>query len=261
MSLWKCLVGRNAVTKLICGTLVCASSAAFAQSGAPVVRGLNGSWEAYPQRAAGLGSPSKGAIPAPAPVPEPPLKPEHLAKWKADQSRAAELTRKGLPPVTSGMACLPEGMPGMMQATFPMEVLETPGQVTIIQEAYNQVRRIYLNEKLMAPEDAEPRFSGHSVGNWEGNTLVVRTVGVKDKVRFRNVPHSMNMRITERFRLVNNEFMENQVTVEDPEYLTKPWTWTFMYKRWPDYKIQEYVCEDNRYFEDPALGYQRLRVQ
>ena len=261
MSLWKCLVGRSAVTIFVCCMLVCASSAAFGQSGSPALRGINGSWEAYPQRAAGLGSTSKGAIPAPAPVPEPPLKPEHLAKWKADQSRDAELTRKGLPPVTSGMACLPEGMPGMMQATFPMEVLETPGQVTIIQEAYNQVRRIYLNEKLMAPEDAEPRFSGHSVGNWEGNTLVVRTVGVKDKVRFRNVPHSMNMRITERFRLVNNDFMENQVTVEDPEYLTKPWTWTFMYKRWPDYKIQEYVCEDNRYFEDPALGYQRLRVQ
>ena len=142
-----------------------------------------------------------------------------------------------------------------------MEVLETPGQVTIIQEAYNQVRRIYLNEKLMAPEDAEPRFSGHSVGSWEGNTLVIRTVGVKDSVRFRNAPHSMNIRITERIRLVNDEFMENQVTIEDPEYLTKPWTWTWMYKRWPGYKIQEYVCEDNRYFEDPALGHQRLRVQ
>src|SRR5688572_5850648 len=150
MSLWKCLVGRSTVTNLVCGMLVCASSAAFGQSGSPALRGINGSWEAYPQRAAGLGPTTKGAIPAPAPVPEPPLKPEHLAKWKADQSRDAELTRKGLPPVTSGMACLPEGMPGMMQATFPMEVLETPGQVTIIQEAYNQVRRIYLNEKLLA---------------------------------------------------------------------------------------------------------------
>jgi hypothetical protein len=241
--------------------LMFASVPAFAQSGSQVVRGINGSWEAYPQRAAGLGSATRGSLPAPAPVPEPPLKPEHLSKWKADQTRDAELTKKGLPPVSSGMACLPEGMPGMMQSVFPMEVLETPGQVTIIQEAYNQVRRIYLNEKLIAPEDAEPRFSGHSVGNWEGNTLVVRTVGVKETVRFRNVPHSMNMRITERIRLVNDEFMENQVTIEDPEYLTKPWTWTFMYKRWPGYKIQEYVCEDNRYFQDPTLNYQRLRVQ
>ena len=261
MRLRKCLVGRNAVMSLLCGMFLWTGIPAVAQSASQAIRGINGSWEAYPQRAAGLGSTTRGSIPAPAPVPEPPLKPEHLSKWKAAQTRDAELTRKGLPPVTNGMACLPEGMPGMMQSTFPMEVLETPGQVTIIQEAYNQVRRIYLNEKLLAPEDAEPRFAGHSVGNWEGNTLVVRTVGVKENARFRNVPHSMNMRITERIRLVNDEFMENQVTIEDPEYLTKPWTWTFMYKRWPGYKIQEYVCEDNRYFQDPTQNYQRLRVQ
>jgi hypothetical protein len=194
-------------------------------------------------------------------MPEPPLKPDLLAKWKEEQARNAELTRQGLPPVTSGMACLPEGMPGMMQGTFPLEVLETPGQVTIIEEAFTQVRRIYLDEKPLAPEDAEPRFSGHSVGRWEGNTLVVQTVGVKDYVRLRNTPHSMNMRITERIRLINDDFMENQVTIEDPEFLTKPWTWTWMYKRWRGYKIQEYVCEDNRYFVDPTQNYQRLRVQ
>lgn len=252
---------RMALLGAILVVSVCGS--AFAQSGSRGgVRGINGSWEAYPQRAAGLGSTGTApSIPAPAPIPEPPLKPEHLSKWRAEQTRSAELTRQGLPPVSSGMACLPEGVPGMMQGVFPMEVLETPGQVTIIQEAYNQVRRIYLDEKLPAPEDAEPRFSGHSVGTWEGETLVVRTVGVKDYVRFRNTPHSMNMRITERIRLVNNDFMENQVTVEDPEFLTKPWTWTWMYKRWPGYKIQEYVCEDNRYFQDPERGYQRLRVQ
>ena len=230
-----------------------------AQTG--VVHGINGSWEGFPPRAAGLGSTSQLAIPGPPPIPEPPLKPEYLDKWKTEQQRNAELTRQGLPPASSGMACLPEGMPGMMQATFPLEVLETPGQVTIIEEAFNQVRRIYLNEKPPTPEDAEPRFSGHSAGNWEGNTLVVQTVGVKDSVRFRNTPHSMNMRITERIRLINDNFMEDQVTIEDPEYLTKPWTWTWMYRRWGDYKIQEYVCEDNRYFEDPSLGYQHLRVE
>jgi hypothetical protein len=188
------------------------------------------------------------------------LKPDYLETWRAEQARNAELTRQGLPPVSSGMACLPEGMPAMMLSIFPMEVLETPGQVTIVQEAFNQVRRIYLDEEPLAPEDAEPRFSGHSVGRWEGDTLVVETVGVKDYVRFRNVPHSMGMRVTERISLVHDEIMQNQVTVEDPEFLTGPWTWTWMYRRWPGYRIQEYVCEDNRYFEDPALEYQRLRV-
>jgi hypothetical protein len=227
-----------------------------------VVRGLNGSWEAYPLRGEGFGSgiPPKVPVKAPAPIPEPPLRQPHLDEWRAAQARSAELTKKGLPPPTTGMACIPEGMPAMMQATFPMEILETPGQVTIIQEAFNQVRRVQLDAPPVAPQDAEPRFAGHSTGRWMGTTLVVETVGVKESVRFRNVPHSSTMRITERMRLVSDEILENQVTVDDPEYLTKPWTWTWMYKRWPGYQIEEYVCEDNRYFEDPELRYQRLKV-
>lgn len=227
------------------------------------VRGINGSWEAYPLRGEGFGSgiAPKTPVPAPAAVPEPPLRQPFLDEWRAVQARNAELTRKGLPPASTGMACIPEGMPGMMQATFPMEILETPGQVTVIQEAFNQVRRVYLGAPPIAPEDAEPRFAGHSTGRWMENTLVVETVGVKTSVRFRNVPHSIRMRITERMRLVNDEILENQVTIDDPEFLIRPWTWTWMYKRWPGYKIEEYVCEDNRYFEDPELRYQRLKVK
>ena len=227
------------------------------------VRGINGSWEAYPLRGEGFGSgiAPKTPVKAPAPIPEPPLKQPFLDEWRAAQARNTELTRKGLPPVSTGMACVPEGMPGMMQATFPMEILETPGQVTIIQEAFTQVRRVHLDAKPIAPEDAEPRFAGHSTGRWTGNTLTVETVGVKESARFRNVPHSMKMRITERLRLVNDEILENQVTIDDAEFLTKPWTWTWMYKRWPAYRIEEYVCEDNRYFEDPDLRYQRLKVK
>jgi hypothetical protein len=229
----------------------------------PVVRGLNGSWEAYPVRGEGFGSgvAPKVAVKAPAPVGEPPLKQPYLDEWRAVQARNAELTRKGLPPPSTGMACIAEGMPTMMQATFPMEILETPGQITIIQEAFNQVRRVYLGAAPTAPEDAEPRFAGHSTGRWTGETLVVETVGIKESVRFRNVPHSNRMRVTERFRLVNDEILENQVAVDDPEYLTTTWTWTWMYKRWPAYRIEEYVCEDNRYFEDPELRYQRLKVK
>lgn len=229
----------------------------------PVVRGINGSWEAYPLRGEGFGSgiQPKTPVKAPAPIPEPPLKQPYLDELRALQARNAELTKKGLPPPSTGMACIPEGMPGMMQATFPMEILETPGQVTIIQEAFTQVRRVHLNAKAIAPEDAEPRFAGHSTGRWEGNTLVVETVGVKESARFRNTPHSPNMRITERMRLVNDEILENVVTVVDPEYLTKPWTWTWLYKRWPGYRIEEYICEDNRYYEDPAQRYQRLKVK
>lgn len=236
---------------------------ALAASAVAQVRGINGSWERYPTTSPGLGSDAAttAAPPSPEPIPEPPLKPEYLGEWRAERDRVAKLTEEGLPPANNYSACIPDGMPAMMQAMFPMEVLETPGQVTFIQEAYNQVRRVHLEGELVAPEDAEPRFAGHSAGRWEADTLVVETVGVKDYVRFRNVPHSAGMRIVERIRLLGDDYMENRVTITDPEYLTGPWNWRWLYKRWPGYKLQEYVCEDNRYFQDPELGYQRLRIE
>ena len=189
-----------------------------------------------------------------------PLKPEYKAAYDAQQKKVAEANKAGKPIATGYTHCLPDGMPTMMMGMFPMEVLQTPGQVTIIQEAYNQVRRIYLNEKQIAVEDAEPGFWGHSVGHWDGDELVVDTIGIKDYVRFRDVPHSDQMRISERMKVLDANHFQDQVTVTDPVYLTKPWSWTWMYKRRPGYKMYEYVCEDNREYADPVTGQARLRV-
>jgi len=252
---------KSVTPRVVAMIALLAAPAMFAQETSQL-RGLNGSWERWPSRSAGLGS---DAAPPPvdlniAPIPEPPLRPEYLDDWRAERAEIQRLTEQGLPPANNYSACIGDGMPAMMQGMFPMEVLETPGQITIIQEAYNQVRRIYFDDELPPAEDAEPRFAGHSVGRWEGDTLVVDTVGVKDYVEFQNVPHSHLMRINERLRLVGDDYMVNEVTIVDPEFLTAPWTWTWAYLRWPEYKIQEYICENNRYFRDPELGYQRLRV-
>jgi hypothetical protein len=250
---------------LVCGLSVLAvllvAGPLCVQSG-EAIHGLNGSWERWPSQSAGLGSDADAALvdPSAGHVPDPPLKAEYLDAWRAQRDETRRLTAQGLPPANNYSSCIGDGMPAMMMAMFPMEVLETPGQITIIQEAFNQVRRIYLDEDLPPAEDAEPLFAGHSVGHWEGDSLVVETVGVKDYVEFRNVPHSPVMRITERIHLVGAGYMENEVTVVDPEYLTGPWVWTWAYKRWPGYKIQEYVCENNRYYADPVNGSQRLRI-
>jgi hypothetical protein len=252
---------RYAGRIVLAAGLFIASANALAQPSSATVRGINGSWERYPSRFSGLGSETDAPPAPPEAIPDPPLKPEYLAEWQAKRDEIRELTAQGLPPANNYSACIGDGMPAMMQGMFPMEVLETPGQVTIIQEAYNQVRRIYLGDELPAPEDAEPRFAGHSAGHWEGDTLVVETVGVKDYVLFRDVPHSNTMRIVERIRLVGDDYMSNDVTVIDPDYLTEPWHWSWMYKRWPGYKIQEYICEDNKYYQDPETGHQRLRIE
>ncbi len=198
--------------------------------------------------------------PAPAAIPPPPLKPRFQAAYDAEQKKIAAANAAGEPIATNYTHCIPDGMPAMMMAMFPMEVLQSKGQTTIIQEAYNQVRRIYLDYTLPAVDDAEPGFWGHSSGKWQGNDFVVETIGIKDYVRFRNAPHSANMRIHERMRVLDADHFQNEVTVEDPEFLTGPWSWKWVYQRRPDYKMYEYVCEDNREFADPVTGKARLRI-
>jgi hypothetical protein len=218
---------------------------------------FSGTWDRYtPPR----GGSNSAAIPAPTAIPPPPLKPQFKAAYEADQKRRADAEAAGEPIATGYTHCLPDGMPAMMQAMFPMEVLQTKGQTTIIQEAYNQVRRIYHGYVLPPIEDAEPGFWGHSTGKWEGNVFVVDTIGIKEDVRYRHTPHSPNIRINERIRVIDANHFENEVTVEDPEYLTGPWKWKWVYQRRPDYKMYEYVCEDNREYADPETGKARLRI-
>jgi hypothetical protein len=229
--------------------------AATASAAQPVnAPGLTGTWDRYSNET------PDPRVTAVVPVPPPPLKPKYLAEWQAQQQAAREADARGEPLFGGYAKCLPDGMPTMMMAMFPMEVLQTPGQITIIEEAYNQVRRIYLNEKQLPVDDAEPGFWGHSVGHWEGDTLVVNTVGIKEDVRFRGAPHSPNMQIDERIRMLTKDVFEDQVTVTDPEYLTAAWKFTWKYVRKPGYKILEYVCEANREYQDPQTGGIRMRI-
>jgi hypothetical protein len=225
-------------------------------TGAVADHALTGTWNRYPQ----IDEPPDPKFPPPQPIPPPPLKAQYLSEWQDAQQKAKEADARGQPLYTDYVRCLPDGMPAMMMAMFPMEVLQTPGQVTIMQEAYNQVRRVYLNEKPMAVDDAEPGYWGHSAGRWQGGTLVIDTVGIKEAVRFRGAPHSPQMRIHERLHLVPPYYMVDEITVEDPVYLEGPWSFTYAYKRLPHYKMMEYVCDSNREYRDPVTGGTRLHI-
>jgi hypothetical protein len=216
---------------------------------------MTGQWNRYPE----IDEKPQPEFPPAAPIPAPPLKAQYKAEYDAHRKKLADAEAAGKPIYSNYTACIPDGMPAMMMGMFPMEVLQTPGQITIIQEAYNQVRRIYMGEKLPAYEDAEPLFWGHSTGKWEGDTLVVETIGIKDNVKFRDTPHSNQMRITERIRLLSPNMMEDEVSVTDPVYLDGAWKWRWMYKRMHDYKMLEYVCESNREYIDET-GAARMRL-
>lgn len=141
--------------------------------------------------------------------------------------------------------CLPPGMPGIMGQPYPMEFLLTPGKVTIVIEAYTQVRHIYTDGRKL-PEDPDPKFFGTSVGRWEGDTLVVETVGFAPHLTLTaGVPHSGKMKIVERFRLADPENMSIETTITDPVALLAPITTTANLRRHREWTIAEYICEEN----------------
>jgi hypothetical protein len=152
-------------------------------------------------------------------------------------------------------------MPRMMAvASYPVEILQTAGQITLVTEAFSEVRRVYMNEKQQPIDEVPPGYYGHSVGRWEGETLVIDTVGIKESVPgYNNIPHSSQMRITERMRLVTPTVLHDQITIEDPVVLEKPVVYTLAYRRLPNYKMVEFICENNREYVDEQ-GRVRMRL-
>ena len=152
-------------------------------------------------------------------------------------------------------------MPEMMSAIYPLEILQTPGQVTIIAEAFSQVRRIYLGKTQPKIEEVPPGYYGHSVGHWEGTTLVVDTVGVKESVLGHSeMPHSDRMRIVERMHLVTPR---HPARSDHGRGSRDPRTTLDIHlrlQRIPNYEMLEYVCENNHEYIDDQ-GVTRLRLQ
>jgi len=217
---------------------------------------FSGTWERYPDP-----YPADDRFPEEPPPPAggPKLKEPYASAYRKLTQRQAEAVRKGVPLADPSTQCMPQGVPTIMAAVHPIEILQTPQQLVVLAEFLTQTRRIYLNEKMPALEDVSPGYNGYSVGHWQGDTLVVQTIGVREDVRFVDIPHSPQMKVTERLRLTAPNLLENQLTIEDPAILAKPYTFTFGYKRNPEYRILEYICDNNRYSVD-AQGGSSLQV-
>jgi hypothetical protein len=205
----------------------------------------------------------RGVDPKLAPPPAGPvlLKPQYAKDYEVRRAAEAEATRRGEPPASAAVLCNPYGMPRMMAvASYPVEILQTPGQITIVTEAFSEVRRVYLDQPQLPIDDVPPGYYGHSVGRWEGDTLVIDTVGIKESVPgYNGLPHSSQMRIVERMRLVAPDVLHAQITIHDPIVLEKPLTYTLGYRRLPNYKMVEFVCENNREYVDEQ-GRVRMRL-
>jgi hypothetical protein len=188
----------------------------------------------------------------------PELKGTYLASYQAWQKVAS--ANNGEVP-HNGSYCRPPGMPGiMMVGQYPIEFLFTPGRVSTHHEAWMQMRSIWTDGRKH-PDDWDPTFYGHSIGHWEGSTLVVDTVGIKTLTELRNgMPHSDQLHITERIHLAKDDrdTLIDEMLVEDPLALAKPWHNVLTYKRARDQDLLEFECAENDRNPVDAAGHTGL---
>ncbi len=153
--------------------------------------------------------------------------------------------------------CFPTGMPSYMLITHnAFELLVTPGRVTLLGEGDgNRLRRIYTDGRPH-PADPDPSFHGHSIGHWEGNSLLVDTVALLPQAFLAvneavGIPNNGDMHIVEHFHLLNPDTLADDLEITANKLLTKTWKTTRKYyrQRSQKYDIVEGVCEQGSYTE------------
>ena len=159
--------------------------------------------------------------------------------------------------------CLPQGIPYMLFGAVegPQQIFEQPDQVTLITEEGNEIWRIFLNARHAPIDDIEPTYHGESVGHWEGDTLVVDTLGLNTKTTLDQVgmPHSEALHVMFRMRRASQNTLEFLITIDDPKTFTAPWTQRLIYRQAKAGERQrEFVCENNRNGPD-ADGFQSFQ--
>lgn len=173
------------------------------------------------------------------------LKPDEIRPWAAAIYKQREKTfRKD----TDGIACLPPGpKAGIGVGVTPLKILQTPALVAILYEYHTLFRQIFTDGRAL-PEDPNPTWMGYSVGHWEGEALVVTTAGYNDRTTLdlAGHPHSESLRLTERYQRRDAGHMDLQVTFDDPQAYTRPWTLPIRLELVPDGDLIEYVCENER---------------
>jgi hypothetical protein len=212
--------GGDDYVKLVAGNPAPAGRTPRTREGKP---DLNGVWFAAIYR-------SKGDAPEPLP-------------WAAD---VAKKRRDRMNIDSPGAHCLPTGLASSGNLR-PYRIVQTKDVIVIIEESNDPPRQIYLDGRRHA-EDPNTSFLGHSIGHWEGDTLVVDTVGLNEAgwIGFGSFPQTEKLHIVERFHRTDLGHLEREVTFDDPTTFKKPWTiWRVSQLAPKTLEVLEYVCAEN----------------
>ena len=165
------------------------------------------------------------------------------AKAIVDEFEAGKARGENLQ--TQAANCVPNGMPGIMRLPYPIEFIYSPGRVNILIETYSEIRRIYVDGRAL-PEDPDPFFNGSSIGRWEGDTLVIDTIGISPMVSvIPGLRATETTRFRERITRTAPDRMVDEITITDLVLFAEPHVMVQNYKLEPDWEMREYVCQEN----------------
>jgi hypothetical protein len=142
--------------------------------------------------------------------------------------------------------CLPLGWTRLMNTPMPMEIMQEPNRIAVLFEAW-QTYKVIPTDGRNHPKNVEPTWAGNSVGRWEGDTLVIDTIGFNDRTRLDTIghPHSDQLHTIERLTRTDAKHIAYEITVTDPKAYSDPITNKRVFTLHPEWELMEYSCEEN----------------
>jgi hypothetical protein len=152
--------------------------------------------------------------------------------------------------------CKVSGVARQFLTPYGVEFLQIEDRVYIYDEGGPHTFRIVYMDGRTHPKNLAPSYYGHSIGWWEGDTLVVDSTGYNEKFWLdrRGLPHTEQLRTLERFTRLSSTGMKYEVTIDDPGAYTAPWTGWFYMRFNPDQELWEYICQQANYAHELMVG-------
>jgi hypothetical protein len=164
-----------------------------------------------------------------------------MTPWAADWSKNYDAGR-----YDATAHCNPMGYTRSMNAPVATEIVQTPKEIVFLHESMFAFHVVYMDGRPHPTSDEakETFWYGHSVGHWDGDTLVVDTTNFNGEAAFRGSDE--NLHLTERFTRVSPDVIQYEFTVDDPTAFTKPWTARIPFNKTTE-RVFEYACHEGNY--------------
>jgi hypothetical protein len=183
-------------------------------------------------------------------------KERYLAAKPSYGPRAVDPSTDYVNPTTGkNVGCLPPGVPRIYTQPFLFEIVQTPGRVLQLFEFDHYIRQIFTDGR-QHPKDPDLTWMGNSIGRYEGDTLVVDTIGFNEKTWIDRgaLPHSDQLHLTERIRRPSRDALEIKLTIDDPKTYTEIWSGYRNFKLRPTWNIEEFICADNADYNEEFIN-------